>query len=214
MINHHHHQQNPITHHNLTKENAPEIIPFEWTNQHPVEGASQEPAIIGTFRNILQTFLNRAMHITHVSTQHTVERAQRAMSRLVHLQVNKIERAVATIVWGDLTKTEIVLIRQGQANTQDAIVYIFDTIMLTSGEPRRGTQQKISICTRTLKAKTPPGLITRRRSAPYCAYEEIAEHHSMSYDEVREIEETALKKLRQYLEPVWADQFFVAGQNW
>jgi hypothetical protein len=214
MINHHHHQQNPVTHQNLTKENVPEIIPFEWTDQDSVAGAGQEPTIVGTLRNILQTFLNRAIRITHVSAQHTAERAQRAMSRLARLQVDKIERAVATIVWSDLTKIETVLIHQGQINTQEAIVHIFDTIMLTSGEPPRSNQRKISICTRTLKAKTPVGLIKRRRSAPNCAYEVIAEYHSMNSGQIVKIEKAALKKLRQYLEPVWADQFFVAGQNW
>jgi hypothetical protein len=214
MINHHHHQQNPVTHHNLAKENAPEIIPFEWTNQHPVEGVGQEPAIVGTLRNILQIFLSRATRITHVSAQHTVERAQGAMSRLARLQVNKIERAVATIVWSDLTKTEAVLIHQGQVNTQEAIVHIFDTIMLTNGEPPRSNQRKISICAKTLKAKTPLGLIKRRRSAPNCAYEVIAEYLSMSGDEIIKIEKAALKKLREHLEPIWADQFFVASQNW
>jgi len=214
MINHHHHQQNPVTHQNLTKENAPEIISFEWTNQHSVEGAGQEPAIVGTLRNILKTFLNRATRITHVSAQHAVERAQGAMSRLARLQVDKIERAVATIVWSDLTKTETVLIHQGQINTQEAIVHIFDTIMLTSGEPTRSNQRKISICTRTLKAKTPVGLIKRRRNAPICAYEVIAEYHSMSCDETIKIEKAALKKLRKCLEPIWDDQCFVASQNW
>lgn len=199
MTNHNPHQNNPVTHHNLTKEDAPEAIPFEWTNRHPVESTGQEPAIIGTFRNILQTFLNRAMRITHVSSQHTVKRAQSAMSRLVHLQIDKIERAVATIVWSNLTKIETVLIYQGQINTQNSIVHIFDTIMLTGEEPRSGNQRKIIISTRTLKSQTPSGLIKRRRNGPYCSYEEIAERHSMSYDEVREIEETALEKLRQHL---------------
>jgi hypothetical protein len=50
-----------------------------------------------------------------------------------------------------------------------------------------------------LKAKTPLGLIKRRRSAPNCAYEVIAEYHSMSGDEIIKIEKTALKKLRQHL---------------